>query len=257
MRRKTTLTEGYIYHIFNRGIERREIFLEDRFYIRFIDVINHTLKYDYPYSTLKRRLKEAPSPQAKQAILHHLETKKIAPPVQIISFALMPNHFHFTLKQLVKNGITRFMNRISLAYTKYLNTRLERIGGLFQSRFKAVVVESDEQLIHLTRYHHLNSRKLGLKTPEELINYPWSSLSDYMGKSRFDFVEPEMVLSHFANRREYLEFVLSEIDDLEPLRLEAVAIDDDFGWFSQFTALEKERKEILRQRYIERVGNLL
>lgn len=250
MRREVPLIEDYIYHTFNRGVEKREIFLEDGFYTRFLDVVNHTLKYSYPYSTLRKRLKEAPSPQAKQAVLRDLEMRRIEPPVQIISFTLMPNHFHFTLRQRTKDGITQFMNRISLSYTKYFNTRLERVGGLFQSRFKAVAVKSEEQLIHLTRYHHLNSRGLGLKTSKELTNYPWSSLSSYMGKSQFGFVEPEIVLSHFANREEYLKFVLAEIDDLEPLRLEAVAIDDDLGWFAEFTALEKERKELLRQRHM-------
>lgn len=236
MKRKYPLITDQIYHIFSRGVDKRDIFLDPSYYSRFISILKHSLKYNYPYSLLKRRLEKAQSPRDRQNIFRQLELKRIKPPVEVISLCLMPNHHHLTLKQLVENGITDLMRRV---------------GGLFESTFKSVMVESDEQLIHLTRYQHINPRDSGLNTAEGLVNYPWSSLSTYLGEKRFPFVKPEVVLSHFKNPQSYLEFVLAEIDEFEPLRLHEVAVDDDFGWFSRFRTLEKEQKEQLRNRYLE------
>ena len=255
--RRVTFVTNYIYHIYNRGVEKRKIYLNSSYYSRFLSILEHYLNYDYPYSLLKQRLNRTESPEKKQKILSLLETRRISPPVEIISFCLMPNHYHLTVKQLVDNGITNFMHRIGTGYTSYFNLRKDRVGRLFESSFKAVMVKSNEQLIHLSRYQHLNPRTLNLNTLQELINYPWSSLSTYLGKKQFPFVKPDIVLSNFKDRRSYLKFVLEEADELEPLRLEKVAIDDDFNWFSNFRALEKNRKELLRQRYLKTLSSSL
>jgi len=139
------------------------------------------LQYDYPFSFLKRRLKRARSPEEKQKIFLHLETRKIKPPVEIIAFCLMPNHYHLTLKQLTLKGISTFMHKLGTSFTNYFNIRQKRSGRLFETTFKAVIVDSEEQLLHLSRYQHLNPRKLNLKTSKQLINYPWSSLATYLG----------------------------------------------------------------------------
>jgi len=249
--RKTPLVINYIYHVYNRGIEKHDIFLDPGYYARFVSILKHGLKYNYPYSVLKHRLEKARTPQDKQNIFIHLETKRIKPPVEIISFCLMPNHYHITLKQLVENGISNFMHRISTSYTNYFNIRLERTGRLFENTYKAVMVESDEQLLHLTRYQHLNPRKLGLQTAEELVDYPWSTLSTYLGDSRFSFVKPGIITHAFGKSGSYLDFVMAEIDEFESCRLEVAAIDDDFGWFTRFRALKKEYRDQLRQQYLK------
>jgi len=249
--RKVSFISNHVYHIYNRGTEKRKIYLDGSYYSRFISTLKHYLKYDYPYSLLKQRLKQAQSPQKKQKILLELESRRIEPPVEIISFCLMPNHYHLTLKQLIKNGITNFMHRIGTGFTNYFNIRQDRSGRLFESSFKAVMVDSDEQLLHLTRYQHLNPRSLELNTPKELIDYCWSSLSTYSGYKRFPFIKPEIVLSAFKSSKSYLNFVLGEIDKFEALRLQKTAIDDDFNWFSNFRALEKARQEQLRQHYLK------
>ncbi|MCG2686382.1 transposase [Candidatus Parcubacteria bacterium] len=249
---KPTFTDNSVYHIFNRGVEKRDIFLDPSYYSRWIDTIYHCLNYNYPYSILKRRLEKARTPQDKQIVLSQLEMKRIHPPVEVISLCLMPNHYHLTLKQLVGSGLTTFMHRIGTAYTNYFNLRQGRVGRLFETRFKAVWVESDQQLLHLTRYQHINPSKLGRNTLEDLVNYPWSSLSDYLGKPRFSFINPELVLSAFSNpEKTYSDFILAEIDEFEPLRMYKTTIDDDFGWFAELHALEKEQREQLRQRYLE------
>lgn len=233
--RKIILATDCIYHIYNRGVEKRKIYLNTSYYSRFLSILEHYLEYDYPYSLLKRRLEEARSPQEKHKILLQLEARRIEPPVEIIALCLMPNHYHLTFKQLVENGITSFMHRIGTAYTGYFNIRQNRAGRLFENTFKAVKVNSSEQLLHLTRYQHLNPRVLGLNTPQKLVSYPWSSLSIYLGEKHLPFIKPEVVISNFKDSASYLDFVLAEIDEFALLRLQEVAIDDDFGWFANET----------------------
>ncbi|MCG2685787.1 hypothetical protein L6258_00260 [Candidatus Parcubacteria bacterium] len=252
--RKIILVTDRIYHVYNRGVEKRDIFPSPDDYSRFISILDHHLKYAYPYSVLKHRLGKAQSPEARREILLQLELKRIEPPVAIISFCLMPNHYHLTLKQLVENGVTDFMHRMGTSYTGYFNLRRERTGRLFDSPFKTALVKSEEQLLYLTRYQHINPRVLGLKTSGEFVDYPWSSLSTYLGGERFPFVKPEVVMSTFAKPEGYLDFVSAKIDEFEPPRLQKIAIDDDFGWFAEFRALEKDRREQLRDRYLSTLG---
>lgn len=251
MKRKTPLVAGMTFHIYTRGVEKRVIFPERTFNIRFLNTLQHNLNYKYPYSLYKQRLEEAKTPQAKENVIASLELHKVSPSVEIYCFCLMPNHYHFIMKQLVEEGITNFMHRLNTAYTKYVNRRLDRVGGLFQGRFKSKHIETTEQLIHLSRYQHINPTKLGLGNTKTLIDYPWSSLSDFIGNASHNFVTPNPVMQNFESKNEYRNFLEAEIDEYEPLRLAEIAIDDDFGWFRKFRALEKEKKEILRDQYMK------
>ena len=253
--RKVPLATDSIYHIYNRGVEKREVFLDHGYHSRFLSLLKHYLTYDYPYCLLTRSLKRAKSKEKKQKVFQRLETKRIKPPAEVISFCLMPNHYHLTLKQLVEGGISRFMHRLGTAYTEYFNIRQERSGILFEGVFKAVLVKSEEQLLHLTRYQHINPHSLNL-TPKELVNYSWSSLPAYLGKKKPSFVNPKMVLSAFKDSKSYLDFVLAEINGSETFHIQDIAIDDDFGWFAKLNTMEKERKEQLRNRYLEEITNI-
>lgn len=246
--RSVKLVTNHVYHVFNRGVDKREIFLNETFYRRFISVLEHYLNFDYSYSVFVQRLQRAKSLERKQEVYASIERKRIDTPVEMISFCLMPNHYHLTLKQLVDKGISWFMHRIGIGYTNFFNIMQDRSGRLFESTFKAVRIEADERLRHLTRYQHINPRTV-VKTTEELIDYPWSSLSTYLGKDKFKFVNPDLVINNFKNPADYLDFVLAEVDELEAVRLGDAAIDDDFGWFADYKALQKERREELRRQY--------
>lgn len=249
--RKTVLAIDCFYHIYNRGVEKRNIFLDEGYYSRFISVLDHCLQYNYPYSLLHQRLGQAESLSARQEILRQLERHRVDPLVKILSFCLMPNHYHLTLRQLVRDGITKFMHRVGTAYAMYFNTRQDRSGRLFESSFKAVLVEFEEQLIHLSRYQHLNPQALGLDTRQKLIKYPWSSLPVYLGGTKhFSFVEPRTILSAVGGSSGYSDFMRNEPDKLELLRLQEVAVDDDFGWFADFRKFDKEQRKELKNRYI-------
>ena len=123
----------------------------------------------------------------------------------------MPNHFHLLLQQLTDGGISKFIKHIGDSYTRYFNTKKERVGPLFQGAFKAVHVETNDQLIHLSRYIHLNPLVSFIVKEENFLSYPWSSLQIYL-KKRHNFVNPKPVLEQFKTNDEYLQFVLDQID---------------------------------------------
>lgn len=137
----------------------------------------------------------------------NLNKKKI---VDIICYCLMPNHFHLLLGQLREGGITEFISKLSNSYTKYFNIRNKRIGPLFQGEFKAVHVESNEQLIHLSRYIHLNPL-VGYLT-DDLETYRWSSYPEFISQSNANICPKKIILDQFKSYKNYMKFVLDQED---------------------------------------------
>ena len=135
--RITPLVNGQIYHIYNRGVEKRRVFEDRRCYKRLL----HAIKY--------YQLK-GPKPKFSHSFNNSLfkpnAEKKI---VDIICYCLMPNHFHLLVKQLFDGGISEFVGKLINSYTKFYNVKYKRIGPLFQGQFKAVLIESEEQLIQI------------------------------------------------------------------------------------------------------------
>ncbi len=130
--------------------------------------------------------------------------------VEIIVFCLMPNHFHFLIKQLTDGGITEFISKLSNSYTKYFNIKYRRVGPLLQGEFKSVLVESNEQLLHLSRYIHLNPLVSGLV--KDIRGYPWSSYPEYIGSSAQKICAKEIILNQFKSPKDYQRFVLDQAD---------------------------------------------
>lgn len=138
----------------------------------------------------------------------------------------MPNHFHFLIKQLKDNGISSFISQLTNSYTKYFNTKYTRVGALLQGTFKAVHIESDEQLIHLSRYIHLNPIVSGLT--KDLNTYEWSSYLEYMSDMAF-YSSPQEILNFFSSPKKYREFVEAQVEygtSLEILKHRAVDFDE-------------------------------
>ena len=124
----------------------------------------------------------------------------------------MPNHFHFLLKNLTEEGIKKFISNFQNSYAKYLNTKTGRTGSLFQQNFKAVRIESNEQLIHVSRYIHLNPVTAYIvKSTEELINYPWSSYPNYYKKEK-SYLKKDLILENFRTANDYKKFVTDQVD---------------------------------------------
>lgn len=157
--------------------------------------------------------------------IHNLNYRKKI--VEIICYCLMPNHFHFLLKQVRDRSITEFVSKLSNSYTKYFNTKNERVGPLLQGEFKVVHIESDEQLVHLSRYIHLNP--LVDYVTKDLKTYPWSSYLEYVGFSSNHVLDKEPVLGQFSSTENYQQFVIDQEDyakNLELLKHQALDLPD-------------------------------
>jgi len=193
-RRKEPLVTGEIYHVFNRGVEKRPIFENARHYQRFLDLLPfYTRSHHLKFSTL--------SGKEREEVISKKTGEKL---VEILCYCLMPNHFHLMLKQSSDHGIKNFMRIVADSYSHYFNITKERVGPLFQGKFKAVRIEDDAQLLHVSRYIHLNPVVTELvKEPED---YDWSSYLEYIAKKK-GFSITEIILDQFKSITFYKNFV--------------------------------------------------
>lgn len=127
--------------------------------------------------------------------------------VEIVCYCLMPNHFHFLLQQKRDAGITEFASKLTNSYTKYFNIKNRRVGPLFQGEFKSVYIETNEQLLHLSRYIHLNP--LVDYVTKYLENYKWSSYIEYINSSINGDCQKDIILNQFKSLNDYKQFVLN------------------------------------------------
>lgn len=206
--RRTPIVTGEVYHTFNRSIARQPIFLNVRNYSRALELINF---YSYIQPRLRFSHYNRLSIKEKTNFLNDLKQNG-RKQIKLFAFCLMPNHVHFLLKEIEKSGISRFMSNFQNSYAKYFNLKTDRTGSLFQSMFKAVRIESDEQLIHTCRYIHLNPlTSYIIKEIKDLEIYPWSSYSEYF-KDSSDFVDTSLILEFFPSKKLFKKFTLDQVD---------------------------------------------
>ncbi len=206
--RKVVFANEELYHVFNRGVEKRPTFTNKRELDRGVQTIDFYRFTDLPIR-LSKFLTLPASDQSKLIQNLNSEHEKL---VEIICYCLMPNHFHLLLKQKKDRGISIFAANFANSYTKYFNAKNERVGPLFQGLFQAVHIGSDEQLMHVSRYIHLNPVSSFLIEPKELESYLWSSYPEYLGLPTKDIVEEKIVLDLFASKEKYKQFVLDQVD---------------------------------------------
>ena len=205
--------ENAFYHVFNRGVEKRKIFLDSKDFKIFIYYLFVYLK------PLDDALKKYPQLPIR------LHARNLSSEVELISYCLMPNHFHFLLKQFSRDGISRLMKQVTNAYTEYFNKRYKRTGGLMQGTFKAVKVKTDEQLIHLSRYIHLNPVVGGIVN--KIDHYDWSSYGEFITENSMGLCNSSIILNLFNSSDEYKNFVKDQINyALELKKIEGLTIDD-------------------------------
>lgn len=207
--RKIPLINNQIYHVLNKGISLQLTFITKRDYQRALEVMRY---YQNEKQPLRYSQFLSLSNERRTQILEDLVREKRYF-VEIIAYCLMPNHFHFILKQLIENGISKFLSNFTNSYTRYFNTKNKRTGPLFQGKFKAVMIESDEQLLHLSRYIHLNPYSSHLiKNIKDIEVYPYSSFREYIEKDETNFCDKKLVLDNFKDASSYKEFVLNQAD---------------------------------------------
>lgn len=194
-----------IYHIYNRGVEKRSIFVDAMDYSVFLDYLKTYLlpkdknlsdKLTYPNL----------DPGERQKILKALRMNNFHGEISLVAYCLMPNHFHLLIKQNEANSIDRFMNSFLTRYVMYFNKKYKRVGPLFQDVYKAVLVESDEQLLHLTAYIHRNPVHYeGDPLYESLHKWP-SSYADYIGIRQTEWLESKEILAYFSENNPSLSY---------------------------------------------------
>ena len=152
MYRKNPLATGEVYHVFNKSIAGFVIFNNQTDYNRMISTIRYYQAENH--ANRLSRFIELNENNFDEALDKYLRNK--SKHVEIIAYCIMPTHIHLIIKQLKERGTSTFLNNVLNSYTRYFNAKHKRKGPLWEGRFKNVLVKTNEQLLHLTRYVHLN-----------------------------------------------------------------------------------------------------
>ncbi len=197
--------ENSYYHVYNRGVEKRDIFIDDQDYRVFL----HLLKfYLSPLNSDKHPLTDLTGfvPVRVRPLANLYQE------VELHCFCLMPNHFHLLIKQFSLSGMPNLLRRLLTTYSMYFNRRYDRVGHLFQGPYKAAIILDEPYLLHLSRYIHLNPKEL---TGSHLVSYLYSSYPYYLGDRKAQWLNTDFVLSFFKRSQDpilkglnsYKEFV--------------------------------------------------
>ncbi len=183
------------YHIYNRGNGKQNIFHAKEDYLFYIDRLEKAIKkYD----------------------------------VELICYILMPNHVHLVARQKTDTPIHKFISSLHTSYSMYFNKKHQHVGHLFQDRFKQVIVQSDQQLLYLTKYIHRNPVEAGMSaTPAE---YPWSSYHEYTRILPWVLCNKDIIVGILGAHAEtfslrYSEFCKNGISDKEKPHIEELALE--------------------------------
>lgn len=237
--RKESFNNNNIYHIFNRGVDKRNIFLDNKDYCHFLDSVRIYRHKDLRFKSLEKK---------DLAKLSLVKLDNIAKPlVEILAYVLVKNHFHFILRQLVEKGITEFMHKLGTLFTMYFNEKYERTGSLFEGPFKAISVLEDNYLFYLSFYIHLHPAEFvdakwkegKIKNWKEIIRaieeYKWSSYPVYLGKREDELVSKEFILSCFKKPnsdgvKEYKKFIEEGLNEGNKRfkKIEEILLDNKF-----------------------------
>ncbi|MCX6731439.1 MAG: transposase [Candidatus Parcubacteria bacterium] len=206
MPRRENISVGEYYHIYNRENSKQNLFLEERDWIRFLFLVLY-LQSPISFNNMGRPVSYFVRHRrfniSGEDVINIVKNRY----VELINFCLMPNHFHITAREVKEGGISKYLQRIQIAYTKYLNTKHEKSGHLFQGSFRSVHIKNNEQLLHLSAYIHRNPREINQWKNKE-NQYPWSSYQDYVQENRWGaLLKREIILGQFSNVKEYKNFV--------------------------------------------------
>ena len=181
--------EGGYYHIYNRGVEKRIIFLDKQDHVVFLRFLKeYLLPPDHQQIKKLQRI----NPRRHAVNCHN--------DIDLLAYCLMPNHFHLFIKQKTQEGLKTFMKALSTNYVMYFNHKYERVGPLFQGIYKAALIRKERHLLHITRYIHLNPEEI-LTNNQLLQNYPYSSYKYYLRVNKPDWLKPNEILALFRSSK--------------------------------------------------------
>lgn len=194
------------YHIYNRGVEKRNIFLDDQDYAVFLSYLQTYLMPKEEKHLRETIVSNKSTSKEKDKAIKLLRLKNYYDSMELLCYACLPNHFHLLVRQKA-NVLNFFMNSIGTRYGMYFNRKYKRTGVLFQDVYKAVLIENDEQLLQLSRYIHLN--------PIKWFNIPLSkwqfapvpfSLAEYVQKRKTDWIKTSYILDFFSKTNQNLTY---------------------------------------------------
>lgn len=220
--------EHSFYHLYNRGVEKRLIFLDQQDFSVYLSYLKTYLEpKDIPALTTILANPNSSSKE-KDAASRLLRLNNFSDILTLFSFCLMPNHFHFLIKQTEINTIDVFMNSMSTRYSMYFNKKYKRVGPLFQGVYKAVLVSTDEQLFYLTRYIHRNPFKL-IPKGQALQGYPYSSYPFYIKNTKLSWLHKKDILALYSqNEDSYKNFVEdTDAEEKAQVLISSLQIDED------------------------------
>jgi len=204
--RKIKFALGEYYHLVGRGVAKQGIFLDDTDYARFLFLLLHCqseLSFQNVGRSVKKFFKAGSFDLPSQVIEKIIVERN----VEVISFTLMPNHFHLMVGEVTEKGISTYMHRILMAYAKYFNEKYKKSGHVFQGPFRAVYISSNAQLLHTSAYVHLNQNEISHISNS--YTYTWSSSRDYIGNNRWgELLNQCIILDQFKdNKAGYKKFL--------------------------------------------------
>ena len=208
-RRETPIVTNEIYHIYNRSIALQPIFKTNSDYYRFSNLVDYYRFINQPvrFSHLNRLPKDE-----KESLIKRMHKDKELN-LEIYAFAFMPTHYHFLAKQLNDKGISDFIRLLQNSYAKYFNLKSNRNGSLFQHMFRIKRIQSEEQLLHIARYIHLNPlTNYVLKDEKELSDFQWTSFTDYITSKRRPFVNTTFIGNHYKSMETFGKFTLDQLN---------------------------------------------
>ncbi|OGG80592.1 hypothetical protein A3A39_01420 [Candidatus Kaiserbacteria bacterium RIFCSPLOWO2_01_FULL_54_13] len=214
-----------LYHVLNRGVDKRTIFMEDGDRVRFV------------HDMFEFNDREAANNTLRRLEMNDFVSRSFRDPIiEIHGWCLMPNHYHLLLSELVEGGLTLFIRRLNIGYAKFFNDKYKRDGTLFQGRTKKIRIASDPHFLHILHYIHLNPldltkekgwRNVEIKNVraalEHLDKYRWSSYLDYCGKKNFpSVISMELFRDVF---RDYGKTIRSYLKDIELSDIRALLLE--------------------------------
>lgn len=218
--KRPQFVNGEIYHIVYRGIAGQKTFLEERDYLKYLfslyefndkERISDTFRYGLKIYREDISVKLAELERPRDLL------------VEILGFCLMPNHIHLLVRQVADKGISLFFQKMG-GYSTYFNKKHERFGSLFQRPFRAIHIKTEDQLLIVITYIHLNPVDLiesnwkieGISNPQKVMDflesYSWSSYPYYLGKDKFSWLIDSLFLKKILERPEdFRNFVKARI----------------------------------------------
>lgn len=209
MKRLPPIAPGEYYHVYNRGAFKQALFRDNRDYARFLFYMLYS-QSPVPFKNIGRLLGSFSTSDGFAVPVEETDTVITNRLVELTAFCLMPNHYHFLVKEIEEGGVAYYMQRIGNGYTKYFNTKYETSGRIFQSVYRARHVADNNYLLYLSAYIHRNPCELKAWKGKE-FEYPWSSLQDFTEANRWggllmsDIVADQFETTPNSNYRDFVE----------------------------------------------------